>query len=153
MVVSFHCVLKCFSQVMYFYNLHVDYKSFSSFSLRASLPPSLPPSFLPPSLLPPSLPPPQIFDRLLASIGQDTLDTLYWSAVERKGRKREHVETLFYFIVANIYVRILREFVALYRSLHSQRVPTDCGLSLFINCDPYPLHSQSFFSCGPSPFV
>ena len=49
----------------------------------------------------------QIFDRLLASIGQDTLDTLYWVALETKSKKQDYLESLFYFCVANIYVCIL----------------------------------------------
>ena len=49
----------------------------------------------------------QIFDRLLASIGQDTLDTLYWVAIETKSKKRDYLEAVFYFFVANIYVCIL----------------------------------------------
>lgn len=48
----------------------------------------------------------QIFDRLLASIGQDTLDTLYWLAAENSPG-RDHLKTLFYFLIAAFYVCIL----------------------------------------------
>ena len=49
----------------------------------------------------------QIFDRLLASIGQDTLDTLYWVAIATKSKKRDYLTAVFYFFVANVYVCIL----------------------------------------------
>ena len=49
----------------------------------------------------------QIFDRLLASIGQDTLDTLYWVAIATKSKKRDYLTAMFYFFVANVYVCIL----------------------------------------------
>ena len=61
----------------------------------------------------------QIFDRLLASIGQDTLDSLFWLATEKKQHKSEHCQTLFYFVVAVLYVCILfiRLFDAVFLSL------------------------------------
>ena len=49
----------------------------------------------------------QIFDRLLASIGQDTLDSLFWLATEKKHRRTAHLQTLFYFVAAVLYVCIL----------------------------------------------
>lgn len=49
----------------------------------------------------------QIFDRLLASIGQDTLDSLFWLATEKKHCKTAHLQTLFYFVAAVLYVCIL----------------------------------------------
>ena len=52
-------------------------------------------------------PPTQIFDRLLASIGQDTLDSLFWLATEEKRRITERVHTVFYFLAAVVYVCIL----------------------------------------------
>jgi len=54
----------------------------------------------------------EIFDRLLASIGQDTLDALYWMASESRRKKREQFETLFYFIFAIFYVCILTSHCA-----------------------------------------
>ena len=61
----------------------------------------------------------QIFDRLLASIGQDTLDALFWSTAVREkreggeggeggeGKRRDYSGAIFYFIVATGYVCIL----------------------------------------------
>ena len=54
----------------------------------------------------------QIFDRLLASIGQDTLDTLYWLVVDyNRERSRDHFKTIFYFFLAVLYVCILEIFL------------------------------------------
>ncbi|XP_065884568.1 transmembrane anterior posterior transformation protein 1-like isoform X2 [Dysidea avara] len=58
----------------------------------------------------------EIFDRLLASIGQDTLDTLYWVALETKSKKQDYLEALFYFCVANIYV-FLHTVLALFQAV------------------------------------
>lgn len=54
---------------------------------------------------------PQIFDRLLASIGQDTLDTLYWLAAESNlGKSRRNMFKIFiYFFIAVVYVCILTQ--------------------------------------------
>ena len=55
----------------------------------------------------------QIFDRLLASIGQDTLDALFWSTAVRErreggeGKGRNYAGAIFYFVVATGYVCIL----------------------------------------------
>ena len=49
----------------------------------------------------------QIFDRLLASIGQDTLDTLFLVAAEGRRRKRHLLQTLLFFAIATTYVCIL----------------------------------------------
>ena len=48
----------------------------------------------------------QIFDRLLASIGQDTLDALFWATTD-KGKGRSYSEISVYFFVATVYVCIL----------------------------------------------
>ncbi|CAI8013719.1 Transmembrane anterior posterior transformation protein 1 [Geodia barretti] len=55
----------------------------------------------------------EIFDRLLASIGQDTLDSLFWSAVDVEGKEggegrkpRDYLGAAFYYIVATGYVLI-----------------------------------------------
>jgi hypothetical protein len=39
--------------------------------------------------------------------GQDIVDALFWTATERKGRKREHLGVIPHFIMAIIYVCIL----------------------------------------------
>lgn len=43
----------------------------------------------------------EIFDRLLASIGQDTLDSLYWVTCDKS---KSYFTAAFYFFIANIYV-------------------------------------------------
>lgn len=54
-----------------------------------------------------------IFERLLTSVGQDTLDSLYWLAVDRfcnepgrRRRKRDAVNLVLHFVISNIYVCI-----------------------------------------------
>ena len=52
----------------------------------------------------------QIFDRLLASIGQDTLDTLFWLAAAEctpSVYSRDRFKAVFYFFMAVFYVCIL----------------------------------------------
>lgn len=46
-------------------------------------------------------------DKLLISLGQDTLDALLWTATEPKGRKREHLGLIPHLLLAIIYVGIL----------------------------------------------
>lgn len=60
-----------------------------------------------------------IFERLLTSVGQDTLDSLYWLAVDRfcgepgrRRRKRDAVNLVLHFVISNVYVCIL--FIAKY---------------------------------------
>ena len=36
----------------------------------------------------------KVADKLLSSFGQDILDTLFWTATEPRGRKREHLGVL-----------------------------------------------------------
>ena len=55
-----------------------------------------------------------IFERLLTSVGQDTLDSLYWLAVDRfcgepgrRRRKRDAVNLVLHFVISNVYVCIL----------------------------------------------
>ncbi|XP_012942570.1 transmembrane anterior posterior transformation protein 1 homolog [Aplysia californica] len=45
-----------------------------------------------------------VMDKLISGFGQDVLDSLYWTAVEPRGRKREHFGTLFHLIFAIVYV-------------------------------------------------
>ena len=49
----------------------------------------------------------QVIDRLFSSFGQDTLDSLFWTAAEPKGRKREHIGLLPHLGLSVIYVCIL----------------------------------------------
>ena len=56
----------------------------------------------------------QVIDRLFSSFGQDTLDSLFWTAAEPKGRKREHVGLLPHLGLSVIYVCIL--FIGLFPS-------------------------------------
>lgn len=48
-----------------------------------------------------------IGDRLLISLGQDTIDALLWTATEPKGRKREHLGVIPHLLLAIVYVSIL----------------------------------------------
>ncbi|XP_060935193.1 transmembrane anterior posterior transformation protein 1 homolog [Limanda limanda] len=49
----------------------------------------------------------ELADRLLASLGQDILDSLYWTATESKVRKRDSKKVIFHFLLAVFYVCIL----------------------------------------------
>lgn len=45
-----------------------------------------------------------VMDKLVSGFGQDVLDSLYWTAVEPRGRRREHFGTIFHLIFAIAYV-------------------------------------------------
>lgn len=45
-----------------------------------------------------------VMDKLVSQFGQDILDSLYWTAVEPRGRKREHFGTIFHLVFATVYV-------------------------------------------------
>ncbi|RUS72761.1 hypothetical protein EGW08_019479 [Elysia chlorotica] len=45
-----------------------------------------------------------VMDKLVSQFGQDILDSLYWTAVEPRGRKRAHFGTLFHLVFATVYV-------------------------------------------------
>lgn len=49
----------------------------------------------------------QLADKLFIGIGQDFLDSLFWSATEPRGRKREHIGVVGHLLLAIIYVNIL----------------------------------------------
>jgi len=49
----------------------------------------------------------QIADKLFSSFGQDILDSLFWTAAEPRGRRREHVGVLPHLALAVVYVCIL----------------------------------------------
>jgi len=44
---------------------------------------------------------------LFSSFGQDILDSLFWTAAEPRGRRREHIGVLPHFALAVVYVCIL----------------------------------------------
>ena len=46
----------------------------------------------------------QVGDRLFSAFGQDTIDALFWTATEPKGRKREHIGVLPHFLLTIGYV-------------------------------------------------
>ncbi|XP_014790977.1 transmembrane anterior posterior transformation protein 1 homolog [Octopus bimaculoides] len=46
----------------------------------------------------------ELADKLFIGIGQDFLDSLFWSATEPRGRKREHIGVLGHLILAIFYV-------------------------------------------------
>jgi len=49
----------------------------------------------------------EVGDRLFSSFGQDTIDALYWTAIEPRDRKREHVGVLPHLLLVMVYVCIL----------------------------------------------
>lgn len=51
--------------------------------------------------------------RLMSAFGQDTLDALFWTATEPRGKKREHFGVLFHLIVATAYVALHSTIVLL----------------------------------------
>ncbi|KAK4289596.1 hypothetical protein Pmani_037444 [Petrolisthes manimaculis] len=55
----------------------------------------------------------EIADRLMSAFGQDTLDALFWTATEPRGRKREHFGVLFHLAIAIIYVTLHSTIVLL----------------------------------------
>lgn len=46
----------------------------------------------------------ELADKLFIGIGQDFLDSLFWSATEPRGRKREHIGVVGHLLLAIIYV-------------------------------------------------
>ncbi|KAK8744733.1 hypothetical protein OTU49_000589, partial [Cherax quadricarinatus] len=55
----------------------------------------------------------EIADRLMSAFGQDTLDALFWTATEPRGKKREHFGVLFHLLVAIAYVALHSTIVLL----------------------------------------
>lgn len=49
----------------------------------------------------------EVGDRLFSAFGQDTIDALYWTATEPRGRRREHFGVVPHLLFAIIYVCIL----------------------------------------------
>lgn len=49
----------------------------------------------------------EVGDRLFSAFGQDTIDALFWTATEPRGRKREHLGVIPHLLFAIIYVSIL----------------------------------------------
>ncbi|XP_055377688.1 protein TAPT1 homolog isoform X2 [Condylostylus longicornis] len=48
----------------------------------------------------------EVGDRLLSAFGQDTIDSLFWTATEPKNKKREHFGILWHIFFATIYVML-----------------------------------------------
>lgn len=51
----------------------------------------------------------EVGDRLFSSFGQDAIDALFWTATEKRAKKREHLGTVPHLIFAIIYVCILSQ--------------------------------------------
>lgn len=64
----------------------------------------------------------EIGDRLFSAFGQDTIDALFWTATEPRGRKREHLGTVPHLLFAIVYVSILKAkpfYLSTYMRKHS----------------------------------
>uniref|UniRef100_A0A1B6JC50 TAPT1-like protein n=2 Tax=Homalodisca liturata TaxID=320908 RepID=A0A1B6JC50_9HEMI len=46
----------------------------------------------------------EVGDRLFSALGQDLIDSLFWTATEPRGRKRDHIGVLPHFVFVVIYV-------------------------------------------------
>ncbi|KAJ8920409.1 hypothetical protein NQ315_005275 [Exocentrus adspersus] len=57
----------------------------------------------------------EIGDRLFSAFGQDTIDALFWTATEPRGRKREHLGTIPHLLFAVVYV-ILHSVLVLFQA-------------------------------------
>ncbi|XP_018579272.1 protein TAPT1 homolog [Anoplophora glabripennis] len=57
----------------------------------------------------------EIGDRLFSAFGQDTIDALFWTATEPRGRKREHLGTIPHLLFAIVYV-ILHSVLVLFQA-------------------------------------
>jgi hypothetical protein len=56
----------------------------------------------------------QVADKLCSSFGQDILDSLFWTATEPRGRRREHFGLVIHVIMAIVYVCMLFDMEAEY---------------------------------------
>lgn len=52
----------------------------------------------------------EVGDRLLSAFGQDSIDSLFWTATEPKNRKREHFGVMTHIVLALVYV-LLHSFL------------------------------------------
>lgn len=57
----------------------------------------------------------EVGDRLFSSIGQDTIDALFWTATEPRGKKREHLGVIPHLIFALVYI-ILHSCLVLFQA-------------------------------------
>jgi hypothetical protein len=57
----------------------------------------------------------EVGDRLFSAFGQDTIDALFWTATEPRGRKREHLGVIPHLIFAIVYV-ILHSLLVLFQA-------------------------------------
>lgn len=55
----------------------------------------------------------EVADKLISSFGQDILDTLYWTATETRGKKREHLGVLPHLLLAIVYVYLHTNLILL----------------------------------------
>lgn len=49
----------------------------------------------------------EVSDRLFSAFGQDTIDALFWTAIEPRDRGREHLGVIPHLLLSIIYVCIL----------------------------------------------
>ncbi|KAJ3665210.1 hypothetical protein Zmor_000716 [Zophobas morio] len=57
----------------------------------------------------------EVGDRLFSAFGQDTIDALFWTATEPRGRKREHLGVIPHLIFAIVYV-VLHSILVLFQA-------------------------------------
>ncbi|XP_060527129.1 protein TAPT1 homolog isoform X2 [Cylas formicarius] len=57
----------------------------------------------------------EIGDRLFSAFGQDTIDALFWTATEPRGRKREHLGVITHLVFAIVYV-VLHSVLVLFQA-------------------------------------
>ncbi|XP_030756787.1 protein TAPT1 homolog [Sitophilus oryzae] len=57
----------------------------------------------------------EIGDRLFSSLGQDTIDALFWTATEPRGKKREHLGVIPHLVFVLVYV-ILHSILVLFQA-------------------------------------
>lgn len=56
----------------------------------------------------------EVSDRLFSAFGQDTIDALFWTAIEPRGKGREHFGVIPHLLLSVIYVCILFLFMSHY---------------------------------------
>ncbi|KAF7267852.1 hypothetical protein GWI33_018979 [Rhynchophorus ferrugineus] len=57
----------------------------------------------------------EISDKLFSSFGQDTIDALFWTATEPRGRKREHLGVISHLLFVLVYV-IMHSILVLFQA-------------------------------------
>ncbi|KAG0726119.1 Protein TAPT1 [Chionoecetes opilio] len=86
----------------------------------------------------------EIADRLMSAFGQDTLDALFWTATEPRGRKREHFGVLFHLLIAMFYVALHSTIVLLQALTLNVAINSDNKglLTIVISNNAYSDHSD-----------